>query len=769
VSGRALGRLLAAELRGRRLRAMALLLLVVVLAAAALVAGLGTQSRAGDSWDYAFAEANGAHIAIDSTEPEVLAEAVRDPRIVAATRPYRALEGGVELRSAGDREDVLLREMGRDDFPAIGRPLLRDGRWAAAGATDELVIDRAYGLERGIEVGERVTLNQAGREVPFVVVGRALDLVDCFYPLCDPIPAWADPAGFARLSDTDAYGAVFARVRDPQAVSALVTDLEDRFGADISSNDWLDTRDDALILSGFFGAFLAGFGVFVMVAAAIVVLGSMASRVIARRRDIGLLKAVGVTPRQVTFTVLVAHAVVAAVGVVLGWVLGGIVSGRLQLRTGEILGDTGASFPLSRLLVALVVIEAIVLAAIVVPAWRTGRLSTTAALAPAAPRRTHRSRLARLAERVGLGPVGTSGVRDAFARPARSLFTVLALTVAIVAVIVSMGVNRTIADAFDDSAKTGDPYDVVVASPDDDADRARVTAALDGDDAITSWYTITQRKGTIEHASYLVRGLGGDVEGAGYVVESGRMPRAADEAIVGYGLLQELDVAEGDDVTMRIGGAPTTFRIVGWYRDTEDNGQVLMTTLAGLQRAEPDATPDGFFAHVRDGRSPEPVAAGLQRELAGVAQVTVNEFAGSSEIDAFRTTFWLFTLLVLVVAFANLGSTLLLAVRERSRDLGVLRSVGFTPRQVLGVTAIGAAVLAGIAAVVGVPLGLLAFDALIGAIGATAGIGPEIGVPPPPLVIALVVPVAIGAAALLGTGATRRAATAEVSDLVRYE
>jgi putative ABC transport system permease protein len=762
-------RLVAAELRGRRLRAMALLLLVVVLAAAALVTGLGTQTRAGDGWDRAFEEANGAHITIDSAEPTVLRDAVRDPRIVDATRPYRALEGGVELRATDDREDVLLREMSREQRSPIGRPLLRDGRWVAPGAPDELVIDRAYGLERGIEVGERVTLHQAGREVPFVVVGRAVDLVDCFYPLCDPIPAWADPAGFARLDDADAFGTVFARVHEPQAISALVTDLENRFGEDVSSNDWLDTRDDALILSGFFGAFLAGFGVFVMLAAAIVVLGSMASRVVARRRDIGLLKAVGVTPRQVTAAVLVAHALVAAVGVVLGWLLGGLVSGVLQLRTGEILGETGTSFPFARLVVALVVVEAIVLAAIVVPAWRTGRLATTAALAPATPRRTHRSRLARLGEHVGLGPVGTSGLRDAFARPARSLFTVLALTVAIVAVIVSLGVNRTIADAFDDSAKTGDPYDVIVQGPDREPDAAQIERALDGSDGVASWFTITQRKGTIGDASYLTRGLGGDVERAGYVVEAGRLPRADGEALAGYGLLQELDVEVGDEVTLRIGGEPATFRIVGWYRDTEDTGQVLMFPFAALQRLEPDAGPDAYFAHVADGTTSETVAAALQRELTGAAQVTVNDSANSSEIDAFRTTFWLFTLLVLVVAFANLGSTLLLAVRERSRDLGVLRSVGFTPRQVLAVTAVGAAVLAGIAGVVGVPLGLLAFDALIGVIGASAGIGPEIGVAPAPLVLVLVVPAVVVAAALLGTGATRRAATAEVSDLVRYE
>jgi putative ABC transport system permease protein len=159
----------------------------------------------------------------------------------------------------------------------------------------------------------------------------------------------------------------------------------------------------------------------------------------------------------------------------------------------------------------------------------------------------------------------------------------------------------------------------------------------------------------------------------------------------------------------------------------------------------------------------------LHRELGGTAQVTTNVTADNTEIDAFRTTFWLFTALVLVVAFANLASTLLLAVRERTRDLGVLRSVGFTPRQVFGVTAVGAAVLSGIAVVVGVPAGWAVYRLLIKTVGTSAGIGPHIGVNPATLGLVLLVPLAVLAAAALGAAVTRRAATAEVSHLVRYE
>jgi putative ABC transport system permease protein len=441
------------------------------------------------------------------------------------------------------------------------------------------------------------------------------------------------------------------------------------------------------------------------------------------------------------------------------------------------------SFPLSRLIVALVVMEVIVVGAIVVPAWRTGRLGTTQALSPVSGGGAGRSRLARLAERFGAGPVGTAGVRDAFARPARSAFTVLALVVAVIAVVVSLGFNRTVDRAFDDPASTGDPYDLIVVPRDTAADRAAVVRALDGSRDVSSWFTATERKGVIDGGSYLLRALGGDVQHSGYHVESGRLPRRADEAVAGYGLLKELGLSVGDRVAVRIGPSTVTFTIVGWYSEIEDSGQVLMFTLDGLRRVERSPAAEGYFAHLRPGAaagaagaarsagaaSAASAASALQATLRGHAQVVVNDAGSHDEIDAFRTTFLLVTLLVLVVAFTNLASTLLLAVRERTHDLGVLRSVGFTPRQVLGTSAVGAGVLAFTGVLVGVPIGWAAYRTLMRAVGEGVGIGPAFARDPATLAIVGLLPVAVVAAAGVGALVARRAATAEVSDLVRYE
>lgn len=184
---------------------------------------------------------------------------------------------------------------------------------------------------------------------------------------------------------------------------------------------------------------------------------------------------------------------------------------------------------------------------------------------------------------------------------------------------------------------------------------------------------------------------------------------------------------------------------------------------------DPDADPGGFFVRLADGADSARIVDRLQEELDDGALVVPNEPGESSEIDAFRTALLLVTALVLVVAFTNLFSTVLLTTRERLHDLGVLRAVGFTPRQIVRVTATGAALIGAVAAGAGIPLGLAVLGQLLDAIGEDTGMGAGFGVDPPAMLLVALVPLGAALAGALGALVARRPATAPVSELVRFE
>jgi ABC-type antimicrobial peptide transport system permease subunit len=119
---------------------------------------------------------------------------------------------------------------------------------------------------------------------------------------------------------------------------------------------------------------------------------------------------------------------------------------------------------------------------------------------------------------------------------------------------------------------------------------------------------------------------------------------------------------------------------------------------------------------------------------------------------------------LLFVGLVNLVATIILAVRERVRDLGVLKAVGLTPRQVGGSVLSSQAIVATLAAVAGIPLGLGLFR-----LGIAMSGGSDEFAYPAWWQLVLVAPAIVAAVALLTVPFARRAASIRVVDALRYE
>jgi putative ABC transport system permease protein len=282
---------------------------------------------------------------------------------------------------------------------------------------------------------------------------------------------------------------------------------------------------------------------------------------------------------------------------------------------------------------------------------------------------------------------------------------------------------------------------------------------------VRDWYTATDRRGAVGNATFLVRALGGDLRNTGFVVREGRMPATAGEVVAGYGLLELLGLEVGDRMPLEVSGRRLDLRIVGRYQETEDSGEIAQITLAGLRRAERGAGAGAYFVRVAPGAAAPAVA---RRFSAAGAAVEIQE-SDVSDFDAFRAAFYGLSALVLALAAANLMASTVLGIRERIRDFGVLKTIGFTPRQVAWSVAAGTTATALVAVALGVPAGLLAGRLMLEAVGRGAGIGPELGDSPSVIGVAIAALGIIVLAAATGALVARRAARAQVADIVRAE
>ena len=185
---------------------------------------------------------------------------------------------------------------------------------------------------------------------------------------------------------------------------------------------------------------------------------------LADRRRIGLLRAVGVTPRGVT-GVLVGHYLALALLAAPFGLLGGRLLAPPLLDDTVVLLGTPEPGPPGLALIALVL--AFVLAAVALatalPAWRAGRLPPVVALEPVRPSATDRaSRAARVVRALRLPVVAALGAKDAYVQRARAILTMASLALAASMVVCALAFEATMDRLAAEPALRAQPWDLTV-------------------------------------------------------------------------------------------------------------------------------------------------------------------------------------------------------------------------------------------------------------------------------------------------------------------
>jgi putative ABC transport system permease protein len=239
--------------------------------------------------------------------------------VTGAGGPWTHLYGSIQV--AGGREDLTAE--GRDPGPSpVDQPLVTAGRWLGDGGGVVLESGLAATLDAG--PGDTVTIQ--GR--PFPVRGVAMTVSRGRFPLSRPAQVWVTPATARQLRDlrmTEEGFELQLRLADPEDATAFVAAHGDLAATDPASSvvayleTWRQRRADSHADVDILAGTLYGAGTLIAVltvaTAAVLVAGRMAAQV----RQVGTLKAVGVTPRQVVLVLLVEHLAIAAGATAVGW------------------------------------------------------------------------------------------------------------------------------------------------------------------------------------------------------------------------------------------------------------------------------------------------------------------------------------------------------------------------------------------------------------------------------------------------------------------
>jgi putative ABC transport system permease protein len=519
-------------------------------------------------------------------------------------------------------------------------------------------------------------------------------------------------------------------------------------GAVVDWGSWLTAQQSEGSDAAIIAPFVVAFALIGLVMAVLIVGNVISGAVVAQYQRIGVLKSLGLTPAQVVTVYLSRIGWPALVGC-LGGVAGGfLLSVPVLHQSAGAYGVGSQQAPLWALLLAPAGMLAITLLAALGPALRAGRLSAVAAIASGRAPATGRGyAVHRLAARLRLPRPVSIGLAAPFSRPARALVTLAAIAFGSTAVIFAIGLQSSLNNARN-AQELSATVPVLVQQnffgpgPDQAPTGAQVAAA----GAAIGAQPGTAHRNAEYDAPVKVVGVARDVRSAvfdgpsswmGYALIAGHWYDAPGEVDVNTVFLTDSGLAVGDTVSVYPTGtattpvAPVTVRIAGEIFAPSSQPRIFAAarTLPGLAVAD-------NFSQWNVGLKPGTSAAAYSQALntrlntrLGSGAAGGSPFmAGPSEHGGKFYVFaisliGLLSLMVAVAAGLGVLNTVLMTTRDRVHDLGIFKSLGMRPGQLMIMVTcwvVGPALIAG---AVAAPAAVLLNTATLHAMAASAHTG----------------------------------------------
>jgi ABC-type lipoprotein release transport system permease subunit len=644
------------------------------------------------------------------------------PDIISTFQPARrsdvarVVSSLANVRAASFRLQVthaFLAARGRFDYDATAIGRRHDGPrgYALVAGRDfagpgEAVIEQGLARAWHLRPGSTLQLSGGGETGRFRVAGVAVAPDNVAYPLARGPRIWLPYRDATRIAGAPdgTVNAALVWLANPRLVD--VTLAQARSASSGVSALRFTTRVSLRVLigqaAGIVIALLVAFSLIALVVAGTMLAASANAEVQRRVQGLGLLRALGASPRTVVAAAVVEALAVAvpagAIGIVVGWAavvspLDGLLANLSQLGPGA---------SVAPLLVAVLAgLVGLVAAASAWPAWRATRGPAAATL--------QRGDVVGSARRLpgGGGPAGL-GLRMALARPARTAGGIVVLGSAVVVILLILSIAALLLRLDRSPVAVGKRYQLTVSGP--PAEAARI-ARLPGVAAAAPRYDVNAADSfDLGELFSLIAFPGDHTRFEAPQLAEGRRLRGPGEIEVGLGLAQVLNLHPGGTLAAQLpSGREVRFRIAGVVRAFERQGRIAYVEPQRLLSAEPDA-PSEIAVRLRPGAD----ASAVRREIEGtghfvstshgIAGQTVQDWASRSSgfIDllvALLRTVAVIDALVCLYAIAQL---LALTVQERRTGLAAVRALGAGARQLASVVGSAAAPIVVAAVVAGV-------------------------------------------------------------------